>query len=61
MACRKEGGSFLLLKNTIKSDPLEKKKIEKRESWRERLHLLSRFSDDRTIGLRRNTKGSPSY
>ena len=28
MACRKEGGSFLL-KNTIKSDPKEKKNREK--------------------------------
>ena len=35
MACRKEGGSFLLFKNTIKSDPLEKKNREKGKLERE--------------------------
>ena len=38
----------------------KKRKIEKRESKRERLYLLSRFSDDRTIGLRRSKRESPS-
>ena len=60
------GGTCSL--NRGKTDPVEKKKKKegkrgrKRESFRERerLHLLSKFPDDRTDGFRRSKRKSSS-
>ena len=55
---REEASSFLKIR--LRVIHKKKKNREKGKLERERLHLLFRFSDDRTIGLRRSTKGSPS-
>ena len=64
MVSRGLGGTCSL--NRGKTDPVEKKKEgkrgRKRESFRERerLHLLSKFPDDRTNGFRRSKRKSSS-
>ena len=54
------GGTCSL--NRGKTDPVErgKKRKKKREFYRERLHLLSKFPDDRTDGFRRSKRKSSS-
>ena len=56
VAGRKEGGSFLLFKVRLRVIHKKKKNREKEDLERERLHLLSRFSDNQTIGLRRSNR-----
>ena len=55
------GGTCSL--NRGKTDPVGKKKKEEEKERvleRERLHLLSKFSDDRTDGFRRSKRKSSS-
>ena len=50
------GGTCSL--NRGKTDPVGEEK--KRELYRERLHLLSKFPDDRTDGFKRSKRKSSS-